>query len=50
MVYTQYLHKYIQSANITCDEPIKKAYHQEINRILLIYLPIPTYLPTKWLD
>ncbi len=36
----------IFGANITYDEPIKKACHQKINRILLTYLLRPTYLPT----
>ncbi len=30
--------KYIQSKNITCDEPIKKTLHQKVNRILFTYL------------
>ncbi len=37
--------KYRQNANITCDEPIKKACHQKINRVLPTCLPMPTYLP-----
>jgi hypothetical protein len=31
--------EYIQSANSTCDELIKKACHQNINRIVFTYLP-----------
>ncbi len=42
--------KYIQSAIITCDEPIKKNCHQKKKRILLTHLLRPTYLPDKWLD
>jgi hypothetical protein len=38
--------KYTQSENIIYDEPIKKACHQKINRILLTYLLKPTKLPT----
>jgi hypothetical protein len=37
--------KYTQNVNITCDEPIKNACHQKINRILLTYLSAYSYLP-----
>ncbi len=36
--------KYVQSANFACDEPIKNACHQKINRIVLTYLFRPTKL------
>jgi hypothetical protein len=45
--------KYFQSANITCDEPMKRACNRIINRILLTYKHtyqfLPTYLPNGWI-
>ncbi len=41
--------KYIQSANRSCDELIKSAYHQKkLGSYLPTYLGLPTYL-TRWL-
>jgi hypothetical protein len=41
------MHKYIQSANNTSDEPIKKACQQKINRILLTYLSTNGWIKMK---